>query len=167
MSNPNRNPTPNLDLGDDLPTNISRHENGLLVRVVRRGVTFRAFVPNGFKGDQLAEASRRRDHFLQLAGPIPKPTPPARSNTGIAGISETTAWSRGGYSCPIFTVDWREHGLRRHCHIRYGKNGLSRQAALEQAKALRARVAGPLRINPLMMAFDLNPDLNLNPNLPA
>lgn len=132
-----------------LPRHISRTEEGsLLVRVCRQGVLFHCTIHRDFP-DALAEAVRRRDHFLRLAGP-PAPTySRVRSNTGIAGISETTAW-RKSRPYPVFNVDWyegRRHVIRK---IRYGNNGVPRELALEQAKALRARMAGPLRCHPTL-----------------
>lgn len=134
-------------LGRTLPTHICRHPDGLLVRVSRGGVRFQALVPNGFNGDALAEALRHRDRFLKLAGPVVLNGLP--SNTGITGISESTTW-RHNRPYPCFIVQWSRAGKRTVRRVTFGPhNGLSRSAAINQAKTLRRRMAGPLQCNPI------------------
>jgi len=131
----------------DLPTHITRHPAGLLVRVRRGDVTFQAFIGKSFAGDPLAEAIRHRDRFLAIAGPR-RPNYPStvRSNTGIGGISETTVW-RDSKPYPVFSVDWSVNGRHFNRRVPYGTNGVSRTSALSAAMSLRRRMAGPLRIN--------------------
>jgi hypothetical protein len=128
----------------EMPSNICRHPDGLLIRVKRREKIFQATVPNSYPGDARAEAIRIRDGFLAEAGPAVPCVQPVRSNTGIQGISETTMWSHSR-PYPIFSVDWWVNGRHFKRGIQYGTNGVAREVALAKAKALRERMAGPLR----------------------
>lgn len=139
-----------------LPTCICRHPSGLLVRVQRGDVVFQALIPSGFKGDALAEAIRRRDHFLQLSGPAHARV---SSNTGIAGISEVTHWK---HSRPYesFTVQWSICGHRTVRHITYGPhNGITRETALNRAIEIRTRMTNSLPSTPSMPSTPSTPSI--------
>lgn len=127
-----------------LPNNISAHPDGLLVRVLRSGVLFQAFVAAS-NTDALGRAVKLRDRFLKLAGGVhhPKSHRPhrwAHSNTGVVGVSETVKFvSRRAYQG--FNVSWSEQG-KGHCRrFNYGGN-LDRTTALRNAIAFRNQKTG-------------------------
>lgn len=122
-----------------LPKNISAHPDGLLIRVQRGEVLFQAFVPASAPA-ALEDALRLRDKFLKLAGPKARRRLKAKSNTGILGISESTMWRHSRpYDC--FCVSLDKDSQHRSRRLIYG-NGRSRESALRQAIALRARLLG-------------------------
>lgn len=121
-----------------LPRNISAHKGGYNVRVGRAGVVYRAWVRDG-SAVGLARALTLRDRFLRIHGEVNRHRVRGHSNTGLAGISETTKWKRNN-SYPGFTVDWCERGRHRNRHFRYGPH-CPRATALQHAITFRARVA--------------------------
>lgn len=126
-----------------LPRNISALKGGYNVRVVRAGVVYRAWVRDGSPAG-LTRALALRERFLRIHGEVNRHRVKGHSNTGLAGISETTKWKRNnGY--PGFTVDWCERGRHRSKHFRYGPHR-SREATLTAAITFRARVANLLVI---------------------
>lgn len=138
-----------------LPRNITAHPMGLIVRVERLGVTYRAFVSYSFGAARnsahgvtaacLARAVELRDGFLRIAGEVNRHRVKGHSNTGWAGISELTKWRRSiPYTC--FCVTWREHGRQRMRQFNYGPRR-TRERARAQAIAWRERVTG-LTLNP-------------------
>lgn len=57
----------------------------------------------------------------------------ARSNTGLAGISEGTV-----HGCACFRVSYRpQRGVRKTTTIYFGRRGVTRAAALQRARDLR------------------------------
>ncbi len=124
-----------------LPRHISAHPDGLLVRIQRGAVLFQAFVPASHPAP-LVKALLLRDKFKALAGPASKHRgrQQPRSNTGVAGVSETTMW-RHDRPYPCFSVDWSVRGVHKMKRIHYGRNGVTRRAALDQAIALRLCVS--------------------------
>lgn len=122
-----------------LPRNISLLKGGYNVRVGRAGVVYRAWVRDGSAAG-LARAIALRDRFLRLHGEVNRHRVQGKSNTGLAGISETTKWKRN-HSYPGFSVDWCERGRHRNKHFRYAPGLCTREQAAAQARAFRARVA--------------------------
>ena len=126
-----------------LPRNISAHKGGFNIRVIRSKVIYRAWVRDGSSAG-LARALQLRDNFLRIAGEVVnRHRVKGHSNTGLAGISETTKWKRN-HAYPGFTVDWCEQGRHRNKHFRYGGT-CSRDAA--RARAITFRIA-KARLNP-------------------
>lgn len=129
-----------------LPKNISAHPDGLLVRIKLGAVLFQAFIPKTHK-TPLARALALRKKFLALAGPAKQPkrlgVQQVRSNTGVAGVSETTMW-RHDRPYPCFSVDWSVAGRHQMKRIHYGGSAtsLSRPEALRVAIALREQMTG-------------------------
>lgn len=127
-----------------LPKNICAHPDGLLVRVKRGDVLFQAFTTD------LGRAIELRDKFLALAGGVARPAivrigkQAVRSNTGVAGVSETTMWRRDR-AYPCFSVDWSVNGVHKMKRVFYGRNGVSRSTALQSAIALRIAVCPEIR----------------------
>lgn len=119
-----------------LPKNISAHPDGWLVRVMRKGICYQAFVSRS-RVDALAEAIRLRDRFITIHGAIAGrgPSKRALSNTGIVGISETIHWRR---SRPLdcFLVSAAPNFRRR---IYFGEHR-PREVALRLAVELRRKM---------------------------
>lgn len=127
-----------------LPDNVSVHPDGYLVRVMRHGVLFQAFVP-GSHAAPLERAIELRDRFLQLAGGSrhPKSRRPHRvaySNTEITGISETVTW-RGYRSYNCFNVSWSVEGKQHQKRFLFGR-GVERATALQAAIKHRRQMTG-------------------------
>lgn len=143
-----------------LPKNISLLKGGYNVRVGRAGVVYRAWVPGSYRPPSspspggegrgeggplstdaaLARAIALRDRFLRIHGEVNRHRVQGKSNTGLAGISETTKWKRN-HSYPGFSVDWCERGRHRNRHFRYAPGFCTREQAAAQARSFRARVA--------------------------
>lgn len=123
-----------------LPRNISWTPLGYTVRVMRGGVSYEAFISHRH-GDGLARAVAARDRFWRIVGEVANLHRVAgRSNTGIAGISDTTDWWR---SKPrdCFTVSWYDASrCPRRRRFYYGAFR-PRSVAFSAAKAFRQRVA--------------------------
>lgn len=117
--------------------NVCQHPDGVLVRIKRGAVLFHAFVPNSHPAP-LVKALLLRDGFKTLAGQAKRPTPAARSNTGVVGVSETTMW-RGNYSYPCFIVGCSREGKRTNKRFVYGgrATSISRAEAFQRAVAYR------------------------------
>jgi hypothetical protein len=117
--------------------NICEHPDGLLVRVQRSSILYQAFVPKS-AADALGQAVALRDKFL-AAHTEAKRNRTARSNTGVAGISETTQW-RHSRPYPCFSVSFGAAGksIKR---FRYATDA-QREPAFRQALAHRARLVG-------------------------
>ena len=107
------------------------------VSIRRQGLVYRVTIPFGTdKAAALGRALAERALFYRLHGE----TAPARSNTGVAGVSESTNWVHGRPR-PCFLVSFgntHTHGYRR---LEYKGLG-DRETVLRQAIALRARLAG-------------------------
>lgn len=140
-----------------LPTHITAHRRGYLVRVIRGGVVYRASVPQAGEAG-LARALELRDRFLKLYGEtVNRHRLRGKSNTGWSGISETTHWGRNSPSRGL-TVCWREHGRQRAKRFTFLRHG-GYDAALREALAFRLRVT---RLNP--DSCPLTPDSNAQLN---
>lgn len=144
-----------------LPRNISALPHGLVVRVVRWGVIYRAFVGTGLPigrpsrqssmtprafAESLARAVALRDRFIRIAGEVNRHRVRGHSNTGLAGISETTKWRRN-HRLPGFAVSWRERGRQKVRSFFYGQMR-TRERARAQAIAWREHVTG-LKLTPV------------------
>ena len=119
--------------------NIFEIPYGWRVIIIRPGIKFDAF----FKfGDDKAAALQRaiagRDRFLDLHGRSTSGQA-VRSNTGIAGVCETTKWHHGRpYECFQVTKGHPRNGIRKFYY--YGI--AERKRAFRRAVAFRARLAG-------------------------
>lgn len=122
-----------------LPRHICAHQGSLCVRVIRGGVTYRATI-SGQSAEALAQAVAQRDRFLALAAQLPPaPARAPRSNTGLAGISETVKL-RPLTTAECFAVSWQTScGHQTTRRITYGAHR-PRAQALRAAIALRARM---------------------------
>lgn len=95
-----------------LPLNVSRHPDGLFIRVRRGGVVHCAFVPHSHP-NPIARAIELRDRFIRLYGEVQKYRfEDARSNTGVTGVSETCHF-HGSAARHVFSVSWSD-GRRQH-----------------------------------------------------
>ena len=106
------------------------------VKIERRGIRYTVNIPFGSDREAaLRRAIAERDRFYVAHGQ----TVP-RSNTGIAGISETVKWSHNrAYPCFSVTVG----ASRVHRPVRFMYRGLAaRSRSLRAAIAHRARLAG-------------------------
>lgn len=121
-----------------LPKNIHFTRGGYAVRVVRGGVRYEAFVSHRHS-DAVTRAVAVRDRFWRILGEVVnRHQVKGHSNTGIAGISETTEWWRNKPR-DCFTVSWQAPGPRRR-RFYYGAFR-PRSVAFSAAKAFRQRVA--------------------------
>lgn len=123
-----------------LPKQISWTRDGYLIRVVRGKVRYQAFVSHRH-ADALARAVAVRDRFWRLVGEVANlhKIASTRSNTGIAGISETVVWRhRKRYDC--FCVSWSDQGRHRTWRSYFGAFR-PRSEALRRAIEYRQRVA--------------------------
>lgn len=119
--------------------NITAHPDGWLVQVTRSGIKYQAYFAYGKdRAAALQRAIAERERFFDLYGRYVTGHKP-RSNTGIAGISETTKWSHGK-PYETFSVSFKRGavGMKR---FRYRTLG-DRSRALRKAIAYRARIAG-------------------------
>jgi hypothetical protein len=119
-----------------LPKNISTTLGRYYrVTIERRGMIYRVTIPFGDdRAAALARAVAERDRFYAAHG-----SSSPRSNTGIAGISETTNWTRSvPYPCFSVTVGAASRSQPVRFHYRHG----DRSGALRAAIAWRARHAG-------------------------
>lgn len=116
-----------------LPKNIYPNTGGGFVVRIKRGDVKLTFCTR-----ELARALAVREQFVALHGRVA--IRPARSNTGITGISEVTKWWHNRpYDCfQVTTGNPRRPGNMRRFFYRAGE----RQAALRAAIAHRARVLG-------------------------
>ena len=116
--------------------NISADNYGYRVEMMRNGIKFDSFIRfDGDRAGALKKAIAIRDDFRARADAI-RP----RSNTGVAGVTELTHWTRG-YPQTCFVVT---HGKPcRNWKRRFFYHTLSqRQRALRAAVAHRARLSG-------------------------
>lgn len=124
---------------DPLPMNVCRHPDGFLIRVRRRGIGLRGFVAYGTP-QALDRAVEMRDRFLLRAGPfVPARKSVGKSNTGIAGISETVHWVKY-QPRECFTVHLGRKWRPRMKYVYFGPQSRTRAEALEIAKVWRRKV---------------------------
>lgn len=122
-----------------LPLHISAHRRGYLIRVTRGGITYRASVACGGEVG-LTRAIELRDRFLRIYGETAnRHRVQGHSNTGMAGVSETTNW-RSNRPYPCFSVSWREQGRQKMRRFYYGPR-CTRERAAAHARAFRIKVA--------------------------
>lgn len=123
-----------------LPKNVYVNSGGgWIVRIKRGAVKFTACVPFGLDRDaSLAQAVALRDRFYARHGKFA--LAPARSNTGITGITEVTKWFHSRpYDCfQVTATNPRRGGMKRF----YYKGETDRTRALRAAVSHRARVTG-------------------------
>lgn len=73
---------------------IYPHPDGWIVRVIRQGIRYSAFIAHGTdRAAALRKAKATRDEFIRIHGA--KTTLGPRSNTGLLGITEVIKWSHG------------------------------------------------------------------------
>lgn len=123
-----------------LPKHISAHPYGYQVRIVRGGVWYRAFVSSRHP-DALGRAVAIRDRALRVVGEVTnRHRVRGKSNTGVAGISETAQWRHNRQGL-CFLVSWRDQGRARTHRFFFGPRR-PRAVAWANALRFRERVAG-------------------------
>lgn len=112
---------------------IYPHPDGWIVKVIRGGIRYQAFVAHGAnRAAALVKAEATRDEFIRIHGA--HHTIPVRSNTGLLGITEITKWNHGKpQPCFQVTLGDPRHSTRRFNYTTFNQ----REKALEKSIAHR------------------------------
>lgn len=115
---------------------INPHPDGWIVKVIRAGIRYQAFVAHGAdRAAALAQAEATRDEFIRIHGAHATPAP--RSNTGLLGITEVTKWNHGKpQPCFQVTLGDPRHSTRRFNYTTFSQ----REKALKKAIAHRQKL---------------------------
>jgi hypothetical protein len=115
---------------------IYAHPDGWIVKLIRGGIRYQAFIAHGTdRAAALKKAEATRDEFIRIHGA--QHVIPARSNTGLLGITEVTKWSHGKPQ-PCFQVTL---GDPRKTTRRFNyRTFMGREVALQKAIAHRQKL---------------------------
>ena len=123
-----------------IASNIYEIPHGYRVIINRPEIRYQVFVAFGTdKAAALQRAIAERDQFFALHGKFGTSGQRVRSNTGVAGVSETVKWvGNNSYNCFQVTAGSCHKGIEKFFY----RGAAQRSRVLRAAIARRSQLAG-------------------------